>query len=64
MNEDDAASRRENEIRLSGESTVVQTVSVASAMQEPADRHFRPRVPRPDAGHVAAALFGGDAIHP
>lgn len=50
------------EIGRAGQALHMQSVPITEPMKSRPDRHFRFRIPAPDAGHQAAALFDCDVI--
>jgi hypothetical protein len=51
-----------NEIRLAGQTSDVQPVSVTQAIYEPPDNHFRTRVLTSDTAHIFRAALWGKSV--
>ena len=54
MNEDDATSARQNEVRSSGQRSNMKPITVAKGVQQPPNYKLRFRVPAPNTSHECA----------
>ncbi len=63
MDEDDATTAREHEIRPSRQALAVKAVSIAKPVDLSADGHLGARVATADARHDFRSAFGGDGVH-
>lgn len=61
--EDHLPTRPEHEIWFAGKMFSMQTVTVAHAVDNPADGHFRGRISALDRLHVIAAIYGTEMIN-
>lgn len=64
MHENHLPTPRKNQIRLSGQSCVVQPITIPQRVNQPTNEHFRFRVGRPDSRHSLASFFPRQGVHP